>query len=98
MGGPQTNVTQQTMALNYMAFLPAQMTVPQPSLTQAVVNGGNFVFSLATANAITYTVQYKDSLTQSNWVDSTTFVGNGTTKSVTNAVVGTSRFFRVSAH
>ena len=82
-----------------MAFLPAKATVPQPSLTQAVVmNGGNFVFSLATANAITYTVQYKDSLTQSNWADSTTIVGNGTTKSVTNAVVGTSRFFRILAH
>ena len=99
MGGPQTNVTQQTMTLNYVAFLPAKATVPQPSLTQAVViNGPNFVFSVATANAITYTVQYKDSLTQSNWVDSTTIVGNGTTKSVTNAVVGTSRFFRISAH
>ena len=99
MGGPQTNVTQKTMTLNYIAFLPAKATVPQPSLTQAVVmNGPNFVFSVATANAITYTVQYKDSLTQSNWVDSTTIVGNGATKSVTNAVVGTSRFFRISAH
>ena len=100
LGGPQTNVTQQTMTLNYMAFLPAQATVPQPqpTLTTAVVTGGNLLFSLATANAITYTVQYKDSLTQSNWVDSTTIVGNGTTRTVTNAVVGTSRFFRVSAH
>jgi len=98
MGGPQTNVTQQTMTLNYMAFLPAPATVSPLTLTTAVVTGGNLLFSLATANAITYTVQYKDSLTQSNWVDSTTIVGNGTTRTVTNAVVGTSRFFRVSAH
>jgi hypothetical protein len=98
LGGPQTNVTQQTMVLNYMAFVPAQATASRPSLTPGVVSGGNFVFSLATANAVTYTVQYKDSLAQSNWVDSTTIIGNGTTQFVTNAVVGTSRFFRVSAH
>jgi len=98
MGGPQTNVTQQTMTLNYMVFLPAHLTVTQPSLTLAGVNGGNFVFSFATVKAITYSVQFKDSLTQSNWVDSTTIVGDGATRTVTNNVVGTSRFFRVSAH
>ncbi len=98
LGGPQTNVTQQTMALNYLLFVPVPATAPAPTLSQPVRSGNDLVFLCQTTSGFLYTVQYKDSLDQTNWMDSVTFTGDGSSRAVTNAVVGASRFFRVSVH
>ena len=98
LGGAQTNVTQQTMALNYLLFVPVPATATAPTLSQPVRSGNDLVFLCQTTSGFLYTVQYKDSLDQTNWMDSVTFTGDGSSRAVTNAVVGASRFFRVSVH
>src|SRR6266542_2385922 len=98
LGGPQTNVTQQTMALNYLLFVPVPATAPAPTLSQPVRSGNDLVFLFQITSGFLYTVQYKDSLDQTNWMDSVTFTGDGSSRAVTNAIVGASRFVRVSFH
>ncbi len=72
-------------------LVPFSMTAPMLS------NESNFFFTFNTATGFTYYVEYKDSLSDSNWIRLRTNVGNG--NFFTNLVpVGgtTSRFFRAS--
>jgi hypothetical protein len=72
--------------------------------SSALVLNTNFVMSFRTATGVNgstgpnYHVEYKDSLTSTNWSSLATVPGNGTTKSVSNALSSASqRFFRLHA-
>ena len=67
-----------------------------PSLVNPQVIGGNLTFSLQTAGGHTYTLEYKNSLTDSTWTTLQTFNGDGSIKTITNALsAAPQRFYRV---
>ena len=56
----------------------------------------NIAFSFNSITGQTYNVEYKGSLSLTNWQTFQTITGNGTLKSVTNPITaGTNRFFRL---
>ncbi len=64
----------------------------------AALSGGVLTLSWAATTGIVYEVQYKTSLTQTNWSSLTTVTAAGATASATDSVSNTkSRFYRVVA-
>ena len=62
-------------------------------------SGTNFLISFATATGKTYTVEFKSALTiPPAWQNLTTVNGNGQTRTVTNSLAATRRFYRLRAN
>ena len=88
-----TNTITQT---NYLTVTTS--TVPPPTIVSVGESGTNFVFSFNTVSGHTYTVQYKNLLTDSVWQTLQSFPGSGgiINFSTTNGLVGVpQRFFRL---
>ncbi|HEX4645776.1 MAG TPA: S8 family serine peptidase, partial [Verrucomicrobiae bacterium] len=70
--------------------------VSAPSLVNPQVIGGNLTFSIQTAGGHTYTLEYKNSLTDPTWTALQTFNGDGSLKTITNTLsAAPQRFYRV---
>jgi len=70
--------------------------VSAPSLVNPRLTGGNLTFSIQTVGGHAYTVEYNNSLTGSTWTALQTFSGDGSMKTITNAVsAAPQRFYRV---
>jgi hypothetical protein len=70
--------------------------VSAPSLVNPRVISGNLTFSLQTAGGHTYTLEYKNSLTDSTWTTLQTFSGDGSMKTITNSLsAAPQRFYRI---
>lgn len=69
---------------------------PAPMIFAPAKVGNNFLFSFQTESGKTYTPQYIDSLTNSNWQSLAPISGDGTVRTVTNAAPGVmQRFYRL---
>ena len=69
-----------------------------PMIINLTRNVTNFTFSFATVSGQNYTVEYKDSLSASNWTSLQTLSGDGSVKSVTNFITASpQRFYRVKS-
>jgi hypothetical protein len=76
-------------------FFMLAATTPDVRLT-ASRSGGNIVISFATQAGLNYQVEYKDNLTDTNWLPlGSALVGNGSVQSATDSIVGSKRFYRV---
>ncbi len=76
------------------------MLVPAPTVANSVTitatrNGSNINLSFPTQMGFTYTVYYKNSLSDSTWSTLTSVSGDGTVKTVNDGLTGTARFYRV---
>jgi Concanavalin A-like lectin/glucanases superfamily len=78
---------------NFFELVPAVQSV---NLTAALV-GGNIKLSFPTQNGGTYTIFYKINLTDPTWTQlGAQVTGNGSTMSVMDTTVGSSRFYRLT--
>lgn len=68
-----------------------------PTIVNVRNVGNNVAFSFASAPGHTYNVEYKGSLTVSNWLPLQTILGDGSVKDVTNFLTTTNRFFRLNS-
>ena len=69
----------------------AIMATPHPELRE-----GRFTLSLVTTSFSTYVLERKDSLSETNWTTIVTLSGDGTVKTLTDAMAdGPQRFYRV---
>ena len=72
--------------------------ISPPTIVNVLRNGTNINFSFPTISGQNYTVEYKDSLSVSNWLTLQSVSGDGTTKVITNSLsASTTRFYRVRA-
>lgn len=68
----------------------------QPVIVQPVLSSNEFLFSFATVTGQNYVVEYKNQLTNGNWIPLQTNAGNGGIETVTNALTASrQRFFRL---
>ena len=83
---------------NFYMFVVAS-TVPNPVTLTARVSGGNIQISFPTQSQVTYTVLYKNNLSDATWQTLTTIPGDGTVKTATDSVTSpiTARFYKVQA-
>ncbi len=95
LGGTNTFqiTTDGNVNANFYMLVPAAGV---PTLT-AKISGGNIVLSFPTQNGVSYTISYKNNLTDPTWTVKTTVPGDGTVKTVTEAASLNSRFYRVGA-
>ncbi len=74
------------------------MLVPATGIPlTAGASGTNFSLSFPTQAGATYRVFYRTDLTSGNWILLTSFLGDGSVKSVSDVVTGTRRFYKVVA-
>jgi hypothetical protein len=66
-----------------------------PLIVAPQVNGPNFVFSFTTETNRTYTIQSSGTLSPPNWVSITTFAGDGSVVTITDAILSGQKFYRV---
>ena len=77
----------------HLSFTPAPSP---PNITAPVINSNGFLFSYSTISGQSYVVEYKDQLTNGNWIPLQTNTGDGGAKTVTNALSASpQRFFRL---
>jgi hypothetical protein len=76
---------------------PVALALAAPEFRASAVANGFFSLSFPTQNGISYTVQYKDSLTDPAWTDLETVVGTGANLSIADpaAALRSARFYRV---
>jgi hypothetical protein len=77
---------------NFFMLVPVAQQV---NLT-ATLSGGNVSLSFPTQTGFTYTVQYKNHLTDSTWLTLGSVSGDGTVKSLSDGTGQPSRFYRLS--
>lgn len=78
--------------LNFFELVP----VPQIVNLSASLSGTNIVLSFPSQSGSTYTITYKNSLTDVNWTPLGAPVsGDGSTKSVNDSLAGGARFYRL---
>lgn len=95
LGG--TNTFQMTADGNENANFFMLVPMTQPVTLTAAVSGGNIVLSFPTQAALTYTIYYKNNLTDPNWTAlGLGIAGDGTVKSVPDGLNGNRRFYRLS--
>ena len=68
---------------------------PGRAILNPVFSSGQFRFDIATVSGVSYTVEYKDALGSALWQTGQTLVGDGMTHTITNALAGGHRFFRL---
>ncbi len=78
-------------AMNRSLLPPAQSV----RLTGARISGGQFQFSFATVTGRSYRVEHRDSLSAGDWIELRTEAGTGGDVTITDAVGGGARFYRV---
>ncbi|MDB6110994.1 MAG: conserved repeat domain protein, partial [Pedosphaera sp.] len=66
-----------------------------PTIVNPRTSGGNVTFSFQTINGQTYNVEYKDTVTNATWTTLQSFSGDGSVKTITNALSTPQRFYRV---
>ena len=96
MGGPQQDLTKNTLQMNYLMFMPAPAAPTPFTLINPGRVGNTFSVSFASESGVTYTLQYKNALTDS-WTDGSSVGGDGTIKTLTDVSTESARFYRVSA-
>lgn len=97
MGGPQQDYTRYALQMNYLMFVPVSTAHGPVILINPNRAGNTFSVSFASETGATYTLQFKNTLTEP-WTDTASSVGgDGTIKTLTDASSETSRFYRVSA-
>jgi hypothetical protein len=64
---------------------------------RAVRSGSNTVLSFPTQSGVNYRVFYRTNLTGGSWALLTALTGNGGVASVSDALAGKSRFYKVTA-
>jgi hypothetical protein len=85
-----------TFYLDNIYFYNSTYVVPaQPRIT-ASSSGGNVQLSFATQTGYTYTVQFKNHITDAVWMPLSSAPGNNSTQIVPDAKSLSSRFYRVS--
>ncbi len=72
-------------------------SVVAPTILNPRVVGTNIIFSFQTVNGQGYTVQSKSALSSSGWTPVHSLSGDGSIKSVTNALSGPQHFYRISS-
>ena len=68
-----------------------------PTLANPVLLGTNFIFSLQTVSNQTYMLQQSISLENADWNSVLTFTGDGSVRTLTNAVTSSAAFYRVAS-
>jgi hypothetical protein len=81
---------------NFYMLVPAAIPSAPPTVT-AVANPSGFTVQFGTQLGHSYTVQYKNNLTDSSWSVLSTIAGDGTVKSAADTAGGglTHRFYRI---
>ncbi|MDB6068156.1 MAG: hypothetical protein JWR26_4364 [Pedosphaera sp.] len=79
---------------NFYMLVPIA-NVPTLSVTP---NGASVILSIPTQAGFTYSLEYKNNITDANWTVLSTVTGDGSVKTANDAAVGTSRFYRVGVH
>lgn len=96
MDGPEQDLTNNSFVLNYLLFVPAP---PSPvTLINPNRVGNVFNVSLVSESGVTYTLQYKNTLTDLTWTNSSTVAGDGAVKTLSDTSAQTTRFYRVVAN
>jgi len=86
---------QSEVNVNFFILVPASTAGGSITITASVV-AGNIVISFPTQIGSTYQVLYKNKITDSSWTAlGSQVTGNGSTGSVSDAIGGSSRFYRV---
>jgi hypothetical protein len=67
------------------------------ALSRSQINNGNFVFSFPTVANQSYTIEYKNSLTDPTWTIIGSVAGDGSLQTITNSANASERFYRVSS-
>jgi len=76
-------------------FAGARGAIVPVKIISAILQGTNVSLSFATVAGRDYAVQFTSSLTNSAWQTLTTIAGNGSVRTVTNAVTAPVRFYRL---
>lgn len=95
MDGPEQDLTNNSFVLNYLLFVPAPLS-PFPLINPNRV-GNVFSVSFPTEPGATYTLQFKNALSDSGWTDGNSVAGDGTVKTLTDTSAQPTRFYRVQA-
>jgi len=73
--------------------------VPDPNIVSITQSGADVTISFTTIAGPTYTLEYKNSLSDANWTPAGTAPGTGNTVSITDpAATAATRFYRVRAN
>jgi hypothetical protein len=86
------------VATNYtISYSDGTLTVVGvPQITNVKVSGNQFIFSFPTILHEGYQIEFKDDLSAPTWTNSGGLIdGTGNSVTVTNAIIGTKRFYRV---
>ena len=95
LGGVSTLRLSTTTGLCYPNYF---MLVPASGINlSAARSGGNVSISFPTRTGATYRVFYRANLTAGNWILLTAVLGDGTQKSVSDALTGNQRFYEVTS-
>jgi len=95
LGGVNTLRLSTTTGLCYPNYF---MLVPAAGITlSAVRSGGNVSISFPTQAGATYRIFSRNDLTASNWLLLANVLGDGTAKTVSDAITGSQRFFKVTS-
>lgn len=80
--------------VNFFMLVPA---APNAVTITPSVSGGNIHLSFPTQSGYSYTVYYKNNLTDANWTPlGGSVAGDGTVKAVNDSASGSSRFYRLT--
>lgn len=80
------------------AFLLSPGTIPSPFSLTITRSGADVVLSFPTEAGFNYDLEYKTQLTATDWRRLTTVSGDGSTRSVSDPLSDTPRFYRGAAH
>lgn len=80
------------------AFLLSPGAIPSSFSLTITRSGADVVVSFPTESGFNYDLEYKTQLTAGNWSQLTTVPGDGSTRSVSDPLTDTPRFYRVAAH
>jgi hypothetical protein len=68
-----------------------------PVILNPHASAGNFIFSFQSVAGQNYTVQYKNTLTDSTWTTLQSLTGDGSVKSITNTVASPQSYYRITS-
>lgn len=78
------------------SFFILNFTPQAPVVLSPVLHSNLFLFSFGTVPGQAYVTEYKNQLTEENWIPLQTNTGDGGTATVTNVIsAGPQRFFRL---
>ncbi len=74
-----------------------QITPTAVTIKNMQIAGGNFSLTFASQNGVHYSIEYKTALSDATWQSLPSVTGTGNDVTVTDAVTGSTRFYRVGA-